>query len=82
MSIDILSLMLSEHSHCPDLLERILPSTLKSKMATYRQKKREGWTAWRNFFRVVFPTDLNNPKEQWHNEIRRELTFKLAVEIR
>ena len=54
-------------------------------MSPYRVTDRYGaqnWQNWRMFFKTVFPVDLNNPREQWHDALRKELTQKLAAEIR
>lgn len=54
-------------------------------MNPYRVPDRYGgqnWQNWRIFFKTVFPVDLKNPREQWHDGLRKELTQKLAAEIR
>ena len=51
-------------------------------MSKYAEKERDKGRNWRVFFTTQFPKTLDNAKEQWHDEMRKELTHKLAAEVR
>ena len=76
--------MLSSHKNCAELLERILPNSLKRKTPNQRVGLQRLYTqqSWYAFFTKEFAQPLNSARELWNDEMRKELTYKLACEIK
>ena len=81
VSIEILAMMLSMHKHCPELLDRLLPTALRQRTPSFEDRVRKGPQKWKEFFTRHFSTPLNNARELWSDDMRQELTFELASEI-
>ena len=73
--------MLSMHKHCPELLERLLPTALRVKTPKLEERVRKGPQKWKEFFTKQFSSVLDNARELWNDEMRLELTHELANEI-